>query len=151
MDASLKANLVPGVDAYEHLAMKSTIAASIAVATAAVSIYNLSRVYTAIYLVASHQISSHPRIPNSLLQSAAVSLTNPHNHVPIHDTRFFTVRVSESPGDEEILSRFVKGFFAGHVFGLERSLLQIAQKEITRFESKRPLPFVLAQLSQLEC
>jgi hypothetical protein len=119
--------------------MKAIIAASSAVAIAAAGIYHLGRIYNAIYPVPSQQISSYPRIPNSLLHSAAVKITNPHNHVPIHDTRFLTVHVSKSLTDEEILSRFVKGFFGGYVFKPERSLLEIARKEITNFEGEHRL------------
>jgi hypothetical protein len=131
--------------------MRATIATSTAVATAAVGIYHLSRIYTAIYSVSSQQISSFPHIPNSLLRSAAVSLTNPYNHVPIHDTRFLSVCVSKSLKDEEILSRFVKGFFAGHVFSPERNLMCIARKEITGFEGKQMVLASVGAIYILTC
>jgi hypothetical protein len=116
--------------------MRTIIAASTTVAIAAVGIYHLGRIYNAIRAVPLQEISSYPSIPDSLLQSTAVKLTNPHSHVPIHDTRFLTVRVLKRLTDEEILSRFVKGFFGGYVFKPERSVLTAVRKEVTGFEGK---------------
>jgi hypothetical protein len=65
--------------------------------------------------------------------------------VPIHDTRFLTVRVPKHLTDEEILSRFVKGFFGGYVFKPERNVLRAVRKEITGFESKRNILLTLPQ------
>jgi hypothetical protein len=128
--------------------MRTTIAASTTVAIAAVGIYHLGRIYNAIRTIPLQDISSYPGIPDSLLQSTAVKLTNPHDHVPIHDTRFVTVSVSRRLTDEEILSRFVKGFFGGYVFKPERSVLTAVRKEITRFEGKYSVQPTKPQSSQ---
>jgi hypothetical protein len=129
--------------------MRTTIAASTTVAIAAMGIYHLSRIYNAIRAVPLQEISSYQGIPDSLLQSTAVKLTNPHGHVPIHDTRFLTVRVSKRLTDEEILSRFVKGFFGGYVFKPEQSVLTAVRKEITGFEGKYSVQSTKPQSSQL--
>jgi hypothetical protein len=116
--------------------MKTFIAISTAVALAAAGIYQLRLVHNAVCLVDTRNILSSPRIPNSLEVSAAAKIVNPHDHIPIHDTRSLNLRVRKNLSDEEILSRFVKGFFGGTVFAPERSLLRVTRKEITRFDGE---------------
>jgi hypothetical protein len=116
--------------------MKTLIAVSTAVALAATGVYNLLLVQNAISAVPTNQITGHDRIPDALVKSTAVKITNPHNHASIQDTRFLTLRVAKSLSDEEILARFVKGFFGGYVFGPERNILRATRIEITHFESK---------------
>jgi hypothetical protein len=116
--------------------MKAFLAISTAVALAATSIYYLSSYHKALYNDSIGQITSSPRIPDALAQSTAVTIVNPHSHVPIHDTRYIRLSVPNILSDEEILARFVKGFFGGYVFGLERGMSRAAGKVITRFEGK---------------
>jgi len=114
--------------------MRALIVSSTAAALAATGIYHLINIRNATGNVPARQIISSDRISDSLAQSKAVKIVNPYDHVPIHDTRNITIRVAETLSDEEILARFVKGFFGGHVLGLERGLLIATKKEITRFE-----------------
>jgi hypothetical protein len=117
--------------------MKALIVSSTAAALAATGIYHLINIRNATCKVPVRQIISSDRIADSLAQSKAVKIVNPYDHVPIHDTRSITIRVAETLSNEEILTRFVKGLFGGHVFGLERSLLIATKKEITRFEGMK--------------
>jgi hypothetical protein len=116
--------------------MKAFLTISTAVALAATSIYCLSSCHKALHDGSIGQFISSPRIPDTLAQSTAARIVNPHSHVPIHDTRYTRLSVPKRLSDEEILARFVKGFFGGYVFGLERGMLRVAGKEITRFEGK---------------
>jgi hypothetical protein len=117
--------------------MRTIISASIGAAFVAASIYHVRLVHHAIHPVPVKQVSSSSRVSKSLVRSAAAKIINPHGHVPIYDTRYIIVPTSRDLSDEEILSRFVKGFFGGHVFGLERGILRVTGKELTRFEGKR--------------
>lgn len=116
--------------------MKNFIAASTAVALATTGTYHLINIRNAICDVQPRQVISIARISSTFAQSKAVKIANPYGLVPINDTRYITIRVSKTLSDEEILARFVKGFFGGHVFELERGLLKVAKKEITHFEGK---------------
>jgi hypothetical protein len=113
--------------------MKLFIALSTAVALAATGIYNILLVHNAVSLVSTQRIISDERIPESFDKSLASKITNPKNHPPNHDTRHLTIRVPKSLSDEEILARFVKGFFGGYVFGPERNILRATRIEITDF------------------
>jgi hypothetical protein len=117
--------------------MRTTVIASIAAALAAAGIFHLRSIYNATYYVHVENVYSTDTIPDSLAESVAVKITNPHSHVPIHDTRHVTVSVPKVLSNKEILSRFVKGFFGGHVFRLERCALRANKKEITRFEGQQ--------------
>jgi hypothetical protein len=117
--------------------MKALIVTSIAVALAATGIYHLVNIHEATYNVSASQVISNDRVPESLVQSKAVKIVNPNDHVPIHDTRSITISVPKTLSDEVILARFVKGFFGGHVFGIERGLLKATKKDITIFKGKR--------------
>ena len=50
---------------------------------------------------------------------------NPHNHIAVEDSRSIRLSKDEigSLSDEEILARFMKGFFGGWVFTPERNLI----------------------------
>lgn len=114
--------------------MRTLILPSIAAALVATGLYHLHNIYYSTYHIPLPHISSSNTIPSSIVTSVAVKLTNPHNHIPIHDTRHITVAVSKHLSDETILARFVKGFFGGHVFRLERGALSGIRKTITGFE-----------------
>ncbi|KAH7390965.1 hypothetical protein DE146DRAFT_150438 [Phaeosphaeria sp. MPI-PUGE-AT-0046c] len=120
--------------------MKSIIATSIPAVLAAAGLYHLLNIYTAIHHVSADKISFSSNIPKSFQSSTSVKITNPHNHVPLHDTRFMSVAVPRTLSDEEILSRFIKGFFGGHVFRLERSVLRATRNEMTRFKAVENTP-----------
>jgi hypothetical protein len=117
--------------------MKTLIATSTAAALAATGIYHLINIQDATYNVSASQVISGDRIPESFAQSKAVKIVNPNDHAPIHDTRNITISVPKTLSDEGILARFVKGFFGGYVFGMERGLLKATRKDITTFKGKR--------------
>lgn len=64
--------------------------------------------------------------------SRSLSIVNPRNHTLLIDSRSITFSKSDivlsrkdaKIGDEEILARFVKGFFGGWSFVPERTLLE---------------------------
>jgi hypothetical protein len=130
--------MLQGHTIWSLLAMRTIFATAVAAAFAATSIYHARQVHNAVSRIPVKQISSSLQVPQSLVTSAAAKITNPRGHMPIQDTRFTTVDLSGSASDEEILSRFVKGFYGGHVFALEGAFLKgFVGKEYTRFEGKR--------------
>jgi hypothetical protein len=116
--------------------MRAYLAISTTVAFAATAIYQIYHYHNALYNDSIGHVISSPRIPAALAASTAVRIVNPQNHVPIHDTRYIKLSLPKRLTDEEILARFVKGFFGGYVFGPERGLLRANGKQITRFEGK---------------
>ncbi|QRD02603.1 hypothetical protein JI435_113590 [Parastagonospora nodorum SN15] len=120
--------------------MKPLIAASTAAALAALGIYHLVNIYNATCNAPIHQIISSYSIPDSFAESKWVKIANPDDHVTINDTRHITIRVSKTISDEEILARFVKGFFGGHVLAIERGLLKAKNKELTDLQALSTTP-----------
>jgi hypothetical protein len=113
--------------------MNKFLATSAAVAFAATGIY-VFQACSAISNLSTSHISSSPSIPESLRRSKATSIINPNNHVTVDDTRSITLDLPVRLSDEEILARFVQGFFGGRVFAPERSILRTVGRELTRFE-----------------
>ena len=72
-------------------------------------------------------------LSSSFQQSKAVSIVNPHQYPSSDDSRYTTISVPNSLSDEEIMARFVKGFFGGYVFTPERTALRLLGKTITKF------------------
>ena len=116
--------------------MKTIIATSIPAVFAAAGLYHLRNVYNAVHCVPVDKISFSPDIRKSFQTSPSVKITNPHSHVPLRDSRSLTITVPETLSDEEILTRFIKGFFGGHIFRLERGILRAARHELTSFKGK---------------
>lgn len=110
--------------------------ASAAVAST-VAIVHVLKIRNATYSVPTSQIASSPTVPDSLRQSKATLITNPKGHVTVDDTRYITLNLPAHLSDEKILARFVKGFFGGHVFAPERSILRAVGRELTVFECKQ--------------
>jgi hypothetical protein len=130
--------------------MKPLIAASTAAALAALGIYHLVNVYNATCNAPIHQIISSYSIPDSFAQSKGVKIANPDDHVTINDTRHITIRVPKTISDEEILARFVKGFFGGHVLAIERGLLKAKNRELTDLQGMRS-SWIIMQPQLLTC
>lgn len=118
------------------LLMKTIIATSIPAVFAAAGIYHLRNIYNATHCVPVDKISFSSEINKSFQTSASVKITNPRSHVPLRDSRSLTIAVPKTLSDEEVLTRFVKGFFGGHVFGLERGILRAARHELTHFKGE---------------
>ncbi|KAF1845097.1 uncharacterized protein K460DRAFT_405372 [Cucurbitaria berberidis CBS 394.84] len=119
--------------------MNRIITISTAVAVAATGTY-LYRIQSHISPVPIHRISSSPQIPDALKQSKAALAVNPNGHVTITDTRFTTLELPNRLSDEQILARFVKGFFGGYVFGPESGVLRAVGKDLMRFERLKDIP-----------
>jgi hypothetical protein len=118
--------------------MHKTFTAFTAVALTATSSYFLF-VYHRLSPISTYRISSSSEIPASLKHSKSTSITNPQNHIPITDTRSITLLLPRHLSDEEILARFVGGFFGGYVFAPERTALKMIRKEITSLECRYPI------------
>ncbi|KAH7116748.1 hypothetical protein B0J11DRAFT_100244 [Dendryphion nanum] len=86
------------------------------------------------------QISSFSTITPALADSKAMSKVNPHKYSSSDDSRHAYITLQLSLTDEEILARFVKGFFGGYVFTPERCLLRLVGKSITGFDQSKHVP-----------
>lgn len=82
--------------------------------------------------------------PSCAVSSSIRSIVNPRNHVSVTDSHTICLSSQElrDMSDEEILARFVKGFFGGWVFAPEKVLLGFLQVFALRlvpvgFSSKR--------------
>ncbi|KAI8935570.1 hypothetical protein NX059_008139 [Plenodomus lindquistii] len=123
--------------------MKVIIAVSTFVALAASALYHLRQIQVAIQNVPIHDIVSTESIPDSLDHGQAVAIVNPKRHVQIQDSRHITIKIPQSISHEEILARFIQGFFGGHVFAPERSVLRTVRTEITHFAAIKDVPVSL--------
>jgi hypothetical protein len=63
--------------------------------------------------------------PTSALSSSIHNTVNPRNHIGTEDSRLIHLSKDEirNLSDEEILERFLKGFFGGWIFTPERTLI----------------------------
>lgn len=120
--------------------MKAILAASTLIALAATSLYHLRQIQLAIQPIPLAQITSTPSVPASLSQGPALAIVNPNQHIPIHDSRQTTLQVPLALSHQQILARFTKGFFGGHVFAPERSILRLVHKEISHFRAIETIP-----------
>lgn len=120
--------------------MKAILATSALVACAATGLYHLRQIQVAVRNIPIDQIVRTASIPESLDQGSAVAIVNPNRHIPIHDSRHITVEISNTLKHEEILARFVRGFFGGRVFAPERSILRAMGTEILDFSAIKDVP-----------
>lgn len=84
-------------------------------------------------LPASSQVSSSNTISANFTRSKAVSIVNPHHHVTVNDSRCAIASVPIALSHEQILARFLVGFFGGYVFAPERAALRIMGKQLVKF------------------
>lgn len=61
---------------------------------------------------------------------------NPHNYFSTQDSRSIAVRRREGVSNEQLLARFVKGFFGGRVLAPERIVLSGLGRDLVGFEGK---------------
>ncbi|KAF2853060.1 hypothetical protein T440DRAFT_505954 [Plenodomus tracheiphilus IPT5] len=120
--------------------MKAILAVSTLIALAATGLYHIRQISIAIQDVPTSQIISTASVPESLDQGSAIAIVNPNKHIPVHDSRHINVQLLNTMNNEEILARFVKGFFGGHVFAPERSILRAVRQEISRFDALKDIP-----------
>jgi len=70
-------------------------------------------------------IRKHATLSRSCASSSSLSIVNPNHHKAWTDS--FSIRLSRrdigNTSDEELLSKFVKGFFGGWIFAAESSIL----------------------------
>jgi hypothetical protein len=72
-------------------------------------------------------ILSRPTLSSSCTSSSSLRLVNPRNHKAWADS--YSIRLSSrdvgEADDEEILAKFVKGYFGGWIFAPENTLLSL--------------------------
>jgi hypothetical protein len=115
--------------------MKHTLAISTTAAIAAAGLY-LRRIQNQISRIPAHDVACVLTTPTSFRRSKAISLVNNENYFEVHDTHSLTLTLPHNLSDEEVLARFVKGFFGGHVFEAERSILRMVGREMTSLGRK---------------
>lgn len=90
--------------------------------------------------VPTRNISTSLSNSTSLERSKAVSVVHPSGPVVLQDTRRITVSLCDaSLSDEEILARFVKGFFGGYALWPEYFMLRALRKNMVHFEGNHEL------------
>jgi hypothetical protein len=94
------------------------------------------QLYSSISLPPTVLIETADRIPKSFAQSFAVSAVNPGQHITIDDTRSALVSVPQSISQEQILAKFLAGFFGGNVFAPERMALRLMRRQLVNFKSE---------------
>lgn len=97
------------------------------------------RIISRTTLPSNAHVSSSDIISESFANSLAVAIVNPYRHATVNDTRSTIIAVPLSLSHEQILARFVTGFFAGHVFAPERGALRLLRKQLVDFKSKQAL------------
>lgn len=91
--------------------------------------------------VHTRSIHSNLSIPSSLERSKAASIISADGPVVFHDMRRIVLPLCDTTfSNEEVLSRFVKGFFGGYVFWPEQYFLRALRKEIVHFDTLRDIP-----------
>lgn len=102
---------------------------------AAITSYYGLHIYSSIALPPGLKIATSDKISDSFVNSFAVSTVNPHRHVTIDDTRSVVVSVPNGLSQEQILARFLSGFFGGYTFAPERTALRLLGKQLVNFKS----------------
>ncbi|GME43725.1 hypothetical protein NCS57_00863800 [Neofusicoccum parvum] len=67
---------------------------------------------------------------------SVTSIVNPHGHPAIPSSRSISLSafpIAKDLSDEQILARFVKGFFGGWVIGPERTILRLFRPSLVHF------------------
>lgn len=106
--------------------------------------FHCFRIASRTALPSGTQVSSTNKISDVFASSYAVSVINPQHHITVDDVRSITVSVSDSLCHEQILARFVLGFFGGHVFAAERGALRFLHKELVDFKGRQALGSMLS-------
>ncbi|KAH7091676.1 hypothetical protein FB567DRAFT_519192 [Paraphoma chrysanthemicola] len=112
---------------------------STALACAATSLY-AARCYLQISHIPPSRIVSTDALSDDFKASKAVALTNPNKHISINDSRRITITLPILLSDEQILARFVKGFFGGWWLGPERTVLRGFGKILVDYNGLYLLP-----------
>jgi|SRR5690242_7659535 len=102
----------------------------------AITSYYGFHIHSAIALPPGLAIVTSNRLPETFAHSFAVSVTNPNRHVTVDDTRSAIIPVPHGLSHEQILAKFLSGFFGGYVFAPERSALRLFGKQIVNFKGE---------------
>lgn len=108
---------------------------AIAGLTALTSYYAL-RIYRSTALPSDLPIKKFDKISERFAQSFAVSAVNPNHHITIDDTRSVDVSISDPVSHEEILAKFIGGFFGGCVLAPERLALRLMRKPLVNLKGE---------------
>jgi len=108
-----------------------------AIATGSYAYY----VYQSLTPTSLLHITTSRTIPRSLEDSATnKNIVNPDNHVHLDDSREVRLFLDRALSDEQILARFVKGFFGGWVFAPERVILRTMQMRLVQVAAMSDVP-----------
>lgn len=109
---------------------------------AAVAVGSYSYVaYRKLASTTSLHISSSSTIPKLLADSNTNrNIVNPNQHVHLDDSREVRLILSNSLSDEQILARFVNGFFGGWIFAPERTVLKTTRMHLPQIEALIDMP-----------
>ncbi|KAK5315896.1 hypothetical protein LTR70_006538 [Exophiala xenobiotica] len=98
-------------------------------------------VYRRLAPTTSLDIITISTIPQSLAESRTNKIiVNPHNYIHSDDTREVRLSLDRSLPDEQILARFMKGFFGGWIFAPERAAMRIARMQLVQVAALGDLP-----------
>ena len=104
------------------------------------------QLYSSTYLPSTVVIKAAHGVPKSFAHSVAVSAVNPYHHITIDDTRSALVSVQHSLSHEQVLAKFLVGFFGGKVFAPERTALGFMRRQLVNFDGEQ-LPLRLGTSS----
>jgi hypothetical protein len=106
--------------------------------------YTIS-IYQRMRLTDRSLITTADTASDSFRKSATIrSLVNPRGHTAWEDSRSIRLAIpsgAKPPSEEQLLSSFVRGFFGGRVFLLERSALQLLKWQLVVFDGMLLLTF----------
>ncbi|KAF2116942.1 hypothetical protein BDV96DRAFT_39104 [Lophiotrema nucula] len=130
--------------------MNRLLAASITTVSVAVGTYSML-IWRRVSHIDSQHISSSDSATLALSRSKSASIINPRGHQAFGTSRSTTVQVPQGIGDEELLERFVKGFFGGIVFAPEGTILRLLRARLVDFPEleAKEAPFQIWSASDL--
>ncbi|XPS70915.1 hypothetical protein M3J07_003116 [Ascochyta lentis] len=121
--------------------LRSTVGISAAlVGIAALASFYALQILSQTSLPSGLQVSSSPTIPDELALSLSTLVINPDHHSTVNDTRSVTVSVPTKLSHEQILARYLVGFFGGYVFAPERRALKLMGKRLVKFKELSHVP-----------
>lgn len=118
--------------------LRRFVTPSLAIGGAAVASYYGYQLYATTALPSTFSMKTANRIPDSFANSIAVSTVNPHRHITFDDSRSVIVPVSKYLTHEQILAKFLAGFFGGYVFAPEAIALRLLGKQFVNFKGACP-------------
>ena len=117
--------------------LRRFVTPSLAIGGAAVASYYGYQLYASTALPSTWRIKTANCIPDGFANSFAVSIVNPYSHITFNDSRSVIVPVSKHLTDEQILAKFLRGFFGGYAFAPEAIALRLLGKQFVKFKGAR--------------